>query len=362
MLEKFQVSIEFLNTPHGKLGCVTCHGGNGLEDRFEFAHNGVNPKPSEDAEGICGICHYEALETYQKSLHATVRGFANSLIEFSGDPNALDNPHAGLGEPFSLNCANCHATCGECHVSRPSNYAGGLIDRHKFFSTPPMDQTCYGCHGARNAGEFMGTVGFAHDVHYEKGMTCMDCHDVSNFHGTGEEYASMWDKPTLPSCLDCHEDIYSGRSAIEQHNVHSEDLLACQVCHAQANQNCFECHVTVADDRQSVASHSEMRVLFRIGLNPTPSEQRPYKYVALRHIPTQATSFIESGDNLLPNFDQRSNWKYSPTHNIQRSTFQNESCDSCHDNSRIFLSENDLRETDSLASYNAITGAPPLFK
>ncbi|MGI6466778.1 MAG: hypothetical protein ACOXZZ_04210 [Sphaerochaetaceae bacterium] len=252
----------------------------------------------------------------------------------------------------------CHATCGECHVSRPSNYAGGLINKHEFFSTPPMDQTCYGCHGARNAGEFMGTVGFAQDVHYEMGMTCIDCHDVSNFHGTGQEYASMWDKPTLPSCYDCHQEVALGTDGIEQHLIHG-DTLACQVCHAQANQNCFECHVSIADDRQSLSSHSETRVLFRIGLNPNPTEERPYKYVALRHMPTAADSFIEAGDNLIPNFDEKSNWKYSPTHNIQRSTFQNESCDSCHGNDRIFLTEDDLRATDSKANWKVITSAPP---
>ena len=102
-----------------------------------------------------------------------------------------------------------------------------------------------------------------------------------------------------------------------------------------------------------------MRVLFRIGLNPNPTEERPYTYVALRHIPTTAESFIEAGEDLLVNFDESSNWKYSPSHNIQKSTFQNESCDSCHGNDRIFLRESDLRPTDSKATSLVVTGAPP---
>ncbi len=346
-----------MSTAHGKLGCVTCHGGNGDEGRFIHAHDGVDSRPSADVNGICAQCHQEVTDTFATSLHATVRGFSNSLIEFSGDPNALDDLHKGLGEVYKLNCMNCHASCGECHVSRPDSYAGGLIDQHKFFSTPPMDQTCFACHGMRNAGEFMGTVGFARDVHYEMGMTCVDCHAVSNFHGTGTAYDSMWDKPTLPSCSDCHGDVLSGNSEIKMHNVHG-DALACQVCHGQANQNCFECHVTIADDRQSLASHSETRILFRIGLNTDPTPERPYKYVALRHMPTTADSFIEAGDNLLPNFNEKANWKYSPTHNIQRSTFQNESCNACHGNPRIFLSEKDLRETDSKANWEIVPPVP----
>jgi len=318
----------------------------------------VNPSPSADTNGICSKCHSEVTETYENSLHYTVRGFSNSLINFAGDKDALADAHEGLGEVWNLNCMNCHASCGECHVSRPSNYAGGLINKHEFFSTPPMDQTCYGCHGARNAGEFMGTVGYATDVHFDAGMTCVDCHTVDNFHGTGEAYASMWDKPVLPSCLDCHENAVPGKSEIVAHNVHGTNL-SCQVCHASANQNCFECHVSIAEDRQSLSSSSEMRVLFRIGLNPNPTEERPYTYVALRHIPTTAESFIEAGEDLLVNFDESSNWKYSPSHNIQKSTFQNESCDSCHGNDRIFLRESDLRPTDSKATSLVVTGAPP---
>ena len=327
---------------------MTCHGGNGSEEHYELAHIGVNCSPSADVNGICAQCHSEVTETYKDSLHYTVRGFSNSLVNFS-TPDALDSPHEGLGEVFNLNCMNCHATCGECHVSRPSGYAGGLIDKHTFLSTPPMEETCYGCHGARNAGEYMGTVGFARDVHYELGMTCIDCHDVSNFHGTGEAYDSMWDKPALPSCLDCHEEATPGTAALDVHNVHGDDL-SCQVCHSQANQNCFDCHATISEARQSLSSHSEMRVLFRIGLNPEITEERPYTYVALRHIPTTADSFIEAGEDLLPNFDSVTNWKYSPTHNVQKSTFQNETCNSCHGNERIFLKESDLRESDSEAN------------
>ena len=279
------------------------------------------------------------------------------MIEFSGDEQALENPHEGLGETFNLNCMNCHATCGECHVSRPSGYAGGLIDQHTFFSTPPMEQTCYGCHGARNAGEFMGTVGFARDVHFEAGMTCTDCHDVTNFHGDGTEYDSMWSHASLPSCTDCHDDVTGDNASNDSHKAHNEDL-ACQVCHAQANQNCFECHTDINDDRTSLTSHSDMRILFRIGLNPEVSESNPYKYVTLRHIPTTENTFDSAGENLIPNFDTKTNWKYSPTHNIQKVTFQNETCDSCHGNERIFLNERDLLESDSTAN-KALIASPP---
>jgi hypothetical protein len=39
-------------------------------------------------------------------------------------------------------------------------------------------------------------------------------------------------------------------------------------------------------------------------------------------------------------------------------TFQNESCDACHGNDRIFLQEDDLLESDSQANWNLIPVVP----
>lgn len=33
----------------------------------------------------------------------------------------------------------------------------------------------------------------AHAETFDK--NCMDCHLIDNFHGTGEEYGSMWEQP-----------------------------------------------------------------------------------------------------------------------------------------------------------------------
>ncbi|MCK9443883.1 MAG: hypothetical protein M0Q14_05100 [Tissierellaceae bacterium] len=349
----YLVSKDFLETSHGQLGCINCHSGENLPTQ-EQAHATMNPYPSEDNDGVCAQCHVGVTETYASSIHYNLHGMENGLMSFASTDSMPDSPaHA---EVFDKNCMSCHATCGECHVSRPSNYTGGLINQHEFFKTPPMEETCYGCHGARTAGEFMGEVGFSGDVHFELGMDCMDCHNIDNFHGTGEVGERMWDE-ALPSCLDCHEEEMSGNSQIEAHNAHG-DMLSCQVCHAQANNNCFECHVTYNEDKSALKSASDSKLMFRIGLNPNPTEERPYKYVTLRHIPTAANSFDTVEPNMLPNFDNINNWKYSPTHNIQRSTFQNESCESCHDNDKLFLREEDIIESDSKENLRLIVPRP----
>ena len=323
---------------------------------MEAAHTGLTVRPSADMEdGTCVDCHEDIVDTYEDSLHYTVQGMYNSLENFA-HPETLDDEDHPLRQAFDEDCSKCHATCGSCHVSRPKTYEGGLHSEHEF-TEPPMDETCYGCHGARPAGEFIGEVGFTADVHYEAGFDCMDCHDVSNFHGTGEEEQWRFEVETLPECQDCHGEIYSEDSEIEAHRVHEEDQLACHVCHSSAAQSCFNCHISV-DDEGNMSSDSTSRVIFNIGQNPEPTEEIPYEYITLRHIPTTADTFVELNGE-LPNYDEISNWKYSPTHNIQRVTRQNESCNSCHGQENLFFSEDDIREEDSEASYDLIPDRIP---
>jgi len=291
-------------------------------------------------------------EVYETSLHMTVAGFRNYLDRMAPEPGALD-------AAFEGNCAKCHATCGECHVTRPRAVDGGLIAGHAFLGSPPMETTCYSCHGMRNAGEFMGEVGWRGDVHYTKaGMDCMGCHSLASAHGSGVEYGSMWEVEHLPSCLDCHPNALPGKSSNAFHNAHDEDLLACWVCHAQANNNCFSCHLQPPKDGK-MAGVSETRLLFRIGLNPDPSPRIPWTYITLRHMPTLETTFTHAGVDSLPLFDEVANWKFSPTHNLQRYTPQNETCNSCHGNPRIFLREEDLRPGDSKANQDLLVPRIP---
>jgi thiosulfate/3-mercaptopyruvate sulfurtransferase len=350
----FLVSEEFLTTAHGVLGCITCHGGENASVKEE-AHSGMLAYPSTDFERTCGDCHGNVTSLYKESIHYNLHGMEHGLQEFTNLSSLSDSPEHY--EVFEEDCFKCHATCGDCHVSRPKNYTPGLIDEHMFFDTPPMDQTCYGCHNARNAGEYMGNIGFGSDVHYDMGMTCMDCHPVSNFHGASEPTYNMWDEE-LPSCLDCHSDKHHEEATDVNHTIHG-DSLSCQVCHAQANNNCFECHLDFNAEGTHLQSSSESRIMFKIGYNPEITEERPYTYVVLRHVPTQETMLEVVGDDMLPNYHDKANWKYSPTHNIQKSTFQNESCASCHDNTRIWLTENDIRDTDSEANYRLIPALPP---
>jgi thiosulfate/3-mercaptopyruvate sulfurtransferase len=350
----FLVSEEFVASTHGSFGCITCHGGENDYDKFT-AHSTMDPYPSRNFDSTCGACHSNVTEDFDTAIHYNLNGMANGLAGYAGISSLSESPHHE--DVFDNDCYKCHATCGDCHVSRPKNFSNGLIDQHSFQKTPSMDESCYACHNARNAGEFMGLVGFGSDVHFDMGMTCMSCHPISNFHGTGEIPENMY-AVDQPKCIDCHTDKDPTVATDVPHKVHG-DSLSCQVCHAQANNNCYECHLDPKDDGSGLASSSEMKIMFRVGYNPDPTPERPYKYVVLRHVPSQESMLEVVADDLMPNFNERTNWKYSPTHNIQKSTFQNESCDSCHTNTRIWLTEKDFRETDSEANKALIPDLPP---
>lgn len=326
-----------------------------------------NPAKVKASGGICATCHTKTAKTAINSMHSNQNGFRTSLTSFAGkDINEiLKDKNHGLSKAFNGNCNNCHATCGQCHVSRPNSQKGGLLTLHKFEKTPPMDKSCYGCHGARNGGEYIGDEGSPGDVHYTKlQKDCTFCHKVNNFHGNGtNEAANMHEMSQLPKCTDCHKDVTSGKSDLSKkmHSAHAKDTLSCYVCHATQNNSCQNCHVSVSKEGK-LSSDSKLYQSFKIGLNPKRNALHPEKYVVLRHIPTAADSFKALGDNLLPNYDLVPNWKVSPTHNIQKNTPQNANCTNCHSTEQFFLTKKDLIDTDSKANEKLLVDKIPANK
>ncbi len=337
------MGADFLEEVHGRLGCISCHGGQNLPDKEE-AHLGMVLQPS--AHGTCGHCHSSIAKSYETALHYTTAGKAQGLLELSY-PHTF-NTHAILEDIYQEKCASCHSSCGECHVSRPRAMGGGLHTEHTFMRLPPMEDTCWGCHGARNAGEYMGDVDgiiTTPDVHYQAGMHCADCHAVENFHGSATIERSMWDLPSSPSCYSCHPNVYSEQDPIQAHRVHEQTSMSCYVCHSLPVNNCSGCHV---HPDGSITVQRSMG--FRIGLNPTPTEKYPYTYITLRHTPATKTMFDVYEKDLLPNYNQVPSLKMSTSHTIQRITPQNEDCSNCHGNATLFLQQENLPRNGSPAN------------
>jgi thiosulfate/3-mercaptopyruvate sulfurtransferase len=344
----------FFETVHGRYGCITCHGGTGDMDEKEAAHEGLVRAPAS-AEA-CGDCHPDQVTTEHGSLHYNLAGYETALAARSA-PEKM----AQLDVMMGNHCEDCHTTCGQCHVSRPTNLGGGLVAGHNFKQIPPMNLTCTGCHGSRINDEYKGkNEAVPADVHYiQGGMPCFACHSGDEMHGALGEFEHRYDDQPTPSCQqeDCHPDVAAG-DGIQQHTEFHFEALSCQACHSTTYKNCYGCHVAIEDGTPYFKTEpSEM--LFKLGRNPLQDEERPWEYVPVRHVPIDRDSFSYYGENLLPNFDALPTWKYTTPHNIQRITPQNETCGSCHGNTEFFLTAEDVAADEIEANKDIIVEELP---
>lgn len=172
------------------------------------------------------------------------------------DPSKPEGPDNSPGDDYLRNqCLRCHlwsdghqrdgdyrgSGCAACHViySDAGTYEGGdkaiskdQKDRprlHRITSKIPEEQ-CIHCHnrGGRTGVSFIGTIesdgygtpwteeggkqGKLHgknynhlkgDVHFELGMTCIDCHTKQDLHGDGNIYTKRHQAVEI-ECEDCH--------------------------------------------------------------------------------------------------------------------------------------------------------------
>lgn len=250
---------------------------------------------------------------------------APALYGLSGDLEPLPSPDPSVypDEPEKLvddflrrRCLRCHLNekgsqgdglyrsggCAACHVVyaddgryRGKDQAIGADDKgypstHRFTRLIPNEQ-CLHCHNHNHVGadyeglferDFSSTfrsppvegkalplrwgVGahrLSKDVHAEKGLMCIDCHDGNDLMGDGKIYSFQMEIPKR-TCADCHGDgkrpmpdvegegirIISGRPRFVSksgrtyplplfskdavgHNVQAHGRLRCSACHAQ---------------------------------------------------------------------------------------------------------------------------------
>lgn len=339
--EKIFVSKAFLDTDHGRIACSACHGGDPASDDWQTAHKGLVKNPAAaDPSSTCGECHPEITATAVNSLHATIAPIGQSIRNRTGP--AAEPVRAAMAEADRKHCSQCHADCGQCHVSRPDYVHGGLLAGHQFQKTPPMETTCASCHGGRVFGEFTGrNAPVPADTHYDDAeMGCMDCHEAAQMHADATGVVNRFASPQRPRCRNCHPEAAEGKDA-ETHRTH-RDRVACQVCHAGPVKQCFGCHVGTDSKGLAYFKCKQTRLDFKIGRNPDPTPDRPYAYVVVRHPPIVPGTFDYYAKDALKRFDAVPTWKLDAPHSIQRRTPQNTACNNCHGNRRLFLSEKDL--------------------
>ena len=359
--EKVLVDNEkFAQTTHGKQACTDCHGGVQSPEK-DAAHEGLVASPSSMPDKYCAECHQEQTSTYASALHSTQQGYWTAI-----NTRSVPENHPALEGMFDNHCATCHTTCGECHVSQPKNVGGGLFTGQVFEKTPPMTRSCTACHGSRVGNEFLGkNEGFPGDVHFrEARMNCVKCHEGADLHGTTTDAmsadANRYVGMEEPQCVDCHPTAAPGGDNNPMHQSHG-NLLSCQVCHSITYTSCDGCHVAVSEKSGNPYFETDATYsTFLIGRNPIQTEERPYLYVPVRHVPVDPNSYEYYGDNLLPNFNTLPTWVYSTPHNIQKNTPQNASCTVCHgSDGAIFLTADKVRAEELEANQSVIVNLLP---
>ena len=101
----FLKDADFVESTHGKVGCVICHGGNSRADDKNESHKDMVIDPSE---GNCNTCHGDIAHMNEMSLHTTISGFHSALKARGGDlsegspvDEALNN-HCADGDSYRL--------------------------------------------------------------------------------------------------------------------------------------------------------------------------------------------------------------------------------------------------------------------
>ncbi len=347
--EKVLVSEKFLGTIHGSLDCESCHSGNPALSSKAEAHQGLVPHPSiNNPEGTCGSCHPDIVATAKDSLHATLSTFP-TILKTRADMNRWDE----IDKARAGHCAACHTSCGGCHVSRPKFAKKGFVSGHVFNKHPDPVNQCTACHGSRVGMEYYGSRGQG-DIHASKGnMDCVACHGATEMHAAAPPgLPGRYHLTEMPDCEDCHQDLEYG--SVREHGIH-KGKVQCQVCHSQTYVNCYSCHV--GRDGQNIAYFQnkleveEMKIGLKYDVNEPGAS---FKYMLVRHEPTDPEVFDFYLKNAFKNFDRTPTWKRASPHNIQRKTWQNASCNNCHGNRELFLSEGDLLDYERTANVRVV--------
>lgn len=318
--------------PHFSEGCPSCHGGNEKAANREGAHKGLVKRVGDLK--ACSTCHEDVVKTYGKSLHYTAAGLRHGVSgRFSKKELAVFDEKV-----FQRSCRSCHATCSDCHVKSPAvgGVSTGLLKGHRFVKRDD-GKTCALCHGGRVYPEFTGDYGGSADIHYQKGMTCLDCHKKAQFHGTGVAYTSKNNVKERPSCANCHkpgsEKTEKAKAAHGQH----DKKVSCYACHSGGQyRNCYDCHL---------GKGATSRPGFYLGLSPRDGNT----VTTLRLIPTVRSTFKDAGI-AMETFDAVPNYWDAAVHNIKKRTDRTRSCEVCHDEKEGFLTKGILIKNGAKAN------------
>ncbi len=309
------------------LGCSSCHLGNPLTSDKIQAHKGMikNPSDLRVIERTCGQanCHPGDGKKVKNSLMATNHGILLRLIQvFKEDFLLKDFPNlkvadlydskASLEKSYALDyfkklCGSCHlylekekfknflaekgGGCSACHLSRSKEDLKKKKFHPKLTKFVELEK-CIQCHnrsgriGLTYQGLYETQQGgiydllwkdgrklkkISPDIHYTKGLHCIDCHTREEIMGDGTFYKNIESALEI-TCETCHKEkgktkklrklsqIWVKNNKVFQKLKFKEKILeikspsdwcqrsyhkrlSCSACHSHYVPQCMGCHV-----------------------------------------------------------------------------------------------------------------------
>ncbi len=251
-----------------QIGCSGCHLGNPDETDKLRAHDGMVRVPGNVSvmEKTCGMpaCHPTLAQHLNRNIMTTARGIVAVNRWVFGEATTPDGPgHMSrldtVGADLHLRqlCATCHLAfpknrpapvtersrgggCVACHISYSAEaknelqayQAGGDLPKiHPRLTVRVEDRHCFGCHSrsGRISTNYQGwhetllkeLPEGSHpryrkledgrifekkpaDIHFEKGLQCIDCHTWQETMGNGKIVVHEEDQQVI-QCEDCHQ-------------------------------------------------------------------------------------------------------------------------------------------------------------
>ena len=161
--------------------CVGCHLGQAKTD--------WGPVGEESQGGGCNACH---LEYGAEAAQAVSRYVAIPRKDRTAIPAAHPS--------FTVNPRNGH--CFGCH-SRSGRIALGYEGWHEMHTPDGKAPPGAGTPGVRKLDDGRFVEKIVPDIHHERGMECIDCHNANEVMGAGAEVARKSQQLRI-GCEDCH--------------------------------------------------------------------------------------------------------------------------------------------------------------
>lgn len=314
-----------LSGAHRNLTCQDCH----------LRGNRLLTNPADRSHGStgCVACHRGYQRMYNHAMATRTKEKAFIQRTFGKKDRGFEQK----------NCAGCHLKgCLDCHgeahaIARPkeddcSKCHKGYYVGWDYFGRAPRDDHARYQRGDIEQEETFLTM--RADVHYQRGMTCNDCHTMQSL---------LAGNTSAKDCRDCHR---PSPKVLEHRIAGHLEKLTCAACHAgwaAQEYGTFFLQftsgtvpepfdmLTMIDNGYARSAYLKRQDLPPLGLD-SRGKVAPIRPQFIAYYTKIRNGRAVGAENQL----LAAEWRAFTPHTIQRGSA---ACDACHDNPRRFLLE-----------------------